>query len=36
MLGKARELMDGYNDDYDTDERVVAVLAGDDVERLAD
>jgi electron transfer flavoprotein alpha subunit len=36
MLGKARELMDGYNDDYDADERVVAVLAGDDVERLAD
>jgi len=35
MLGKARELMDGYNDDYDADARVVAVLIGDDVERHA-
>jgi len=32
MLGKARELMDGYNDDYGEDERVVAVLIGDGVE----
>jgi electron transfer flavoprotein alpha subunit len=32
MLGKARELMDGYNADYDESERVVAVLVGDDVE----
>ncbi|HET7325105.1 MAG TPA: electron transfer flavoprotein subunit alpha/FixB family protein, partial [Halococcus sp.] len=32
MLGKARELMDTYNDDYDAEERVVAVLIGDDVE----
>jgi electron transfer flavoprotein alpha subunit len=36
MLGKARELMDGYNDDYDEAERVVAVLVGDDVGRLAE
>jgi electron transfer flavoprotein alpha subunit len=36
MLGKARELMDTYNDDYATDERVVAVLIGDDVERHAE
>lgn len=36
MLGKARELMDTYNDDYDTDERVVAVLIGDDVEKHTD
>jgi electron transfer flavoprotein alpha subunit len=36
MLGKARELMDAYNDDYDTDERVVAVLIGDDVARHAE
>jgi electron transfer flavoprotein alpha subunit len=30
MLGKARRLMDTYNDDYDTDERVVGVLVGDE------
>nr|WP_240137632.1 electron transfer flavoprotein subunit alpha/FixB family protein [Salinigranum salinum] len=36
MLGKARELMDTYNDDYDEQERVVAVLIGDDVERHAE
>ncbi|WP_435332689.1 electron transfer flavoprotein subunit alpha/FixB family protein [Haloarchaeobius sp. TZWWS8] len=36
MLGKARELMDDYNDDYGEDERVVAVLIGDDVEKHAD
>ena len=36
MLGKARELMDGYNERYDADERVVAVLVGDDVRRHAD
>ncbi|AJF26417.1 electron transfer flavoprotein subunit alpha [Haloarcula sp. CBA1115] len=30
MLGKARELMDTYNEDYDEDERVVAVLIGAD------
>ncbi|WP_372909989.1 electron transfer flavoprotein subunit alpha/FixB family protein [Salinigranum sp.] len=33
MLGKARDLMDTYNDDYDESERVVAVLIGDDVEK---
>ncbi|WP_261372583.1 electron transfer flavoprotein subunit alpha/FixB family protein, partial [Haloferax volcanii] len=33
MLGKARELMDAYNDDYTTDERVVAVLIGADVSK---
>ncbi|ADE02533.1 electron transfer flavoprotein subunit alpha/FixB family protein [Haloferax volcanii] len=33
MLGKARELMDTYNDDYTTDERVVAVLIGADVSK---
>jgi electron transfer flavoprotein alpha subunit len=51
MLGKARNLMDGYNEDYDVaeqssagsqtesgdeDERVVAVLIGDDVENHVD
>ncbi|MGZ0746266.1 electron transfer flavoprotein subunit alpha/FixB family protein [Haloparvum sp. AD34] len=36
MLGKARELMDEYNEDYDADERVVAVLIGDDVAGHAD
>ncbi|MDS0222261.1 electron transfer flavoprotein subunit alpha/FixB family protein [Haloarcula sp. S1AR25-5A] len=30
MLGKARELMDAYNDEYDESERVVAVLIGAD------
>jgi electron transfer flavoprotein alpha subunit len=36
MLGKARDLMDTYNDDYDGDERVVAVLIGDDVAKHTD
>jgi electron transfer flavoprotein alpha subunit len=37
MLGKARELMDTYNDDYGTDERVVGVLVGDEeVDDLID
>ncbi|MFW5948530.1 MAG: electron transfer flavoprotein subunit alpha/FixB family protein [Halolamina sp.] len=36
MLGKAREMMDGYNDEYDAEEHVVAVLIGDDVVDLAD
>ncbi|PSP31688.1 electron transfer flavoprotein subunit alpha [Halobacteriales archaeon QH_10_67_22] len=36
MLGKARELMDEYNDQYDEDEDVVAVLIGDDVADLVD
>lgn len=31
MLGKARGLMDTYNDEYDADERVVAILIGDAV-----
>jgi len=33
MLGKARELMDQYNEDYGEAEQVVAVLVGDDVEK---
>lgn len=36
MLGKARRLMDEYNDDYSANERVVAVLIGDDVAALTD
>ncbi|WP_440990064.1 electron transfer flavoprotein subunit alpha/FixB family protein [Haloarchaeobius baliensis] len=32
MLGKARQLMDDYAEDYGGDEKVVAVLIGDDVE----
>ncbi|PSP66639.1 electron transfer flavoprotein subunit alpha [Halobacteriales archaeon QS_1_69_70] len=36
MLGKAREMMDGYNDDHDADEAVVAVLIGDGVGDLTD
>jgi len=47
LLGKARELMDGYNDEYvdgnagedgggEADERVVAMLVGDDVADHAD
>ncbi|WP_336034985.1 electron transfer flavoprotein subunit alpha/FixB family protein [Halobacterium yunchengense] len=36
MLGKARGLMDGYNDEYDREERVVGVLVGDGVADLAD
>jgi len=36
MLGKARELMDQYNDDYDESEDVIAVLIGDDVADLAE
>ena len=36
MLGKAREMMDGYNDDYDESEDVVAVLVGDGVEELTE
>jgi electron transfer flavoprotein alpha subunit len=35
MLGKARQLMDDYNDDYDADEKVVAVVIGDDAEAQA-
>ena len=36
MLGKARELMDGYNEAYDESETVVAVLVGDEVADLAE
>jgi electron transfer flavoprotein alpha subunit len=36
MLGKARDLMDEYNDNYDAEERVVAVLIGDDVSKHTD
>jgi electron transfer flavoprotein alpha subunit len=36
MLGKARSLMDGYNDEYGEDERVVGVLIGDEASDLAD
>ena len=36
MLGKARELMDEYNEAYDADERVVAVVLGDDVADIAE
>lgn len=36
MLGKARELMDGYNEQYDTDEDVVAVLIGHEITDLAE
>ncbi len=35
MLGKARELMDQYAEDYGDEEDVVAVLVGDDVADLA-
>ncbi len=33
LLGKARDLMDAYNETYDADERVVATLIGDDVSK---
>ncbi|MFA9416540.1 electron transfer flavoprotein subunit alpha/FixB family protein [Natrinema sp. HArc-T2] len=36
MLGKARELMDGFEEDYGDDEAVVAFLMGDDCEGLAE
>ncbi len=36
MLGKARELMDDYEAEYGGDERVVAVLVGDDMQELAE
>ncbi|WP_336363100.1 electron transfer flavoprotein subunit alpha/FixB family protein [Halalkalicoccus salilacus] len=36
MLGKAREMMDGYNDEYGGDERVVAVVIGDESEAIAE
>ncbi|MDX1612376.1 MAG: electron transfer flavoprotein subunit alpha/FixB family protein, partial [Candidatus Thermoplasmatota archaeon] len=34
MLGKARELMDAYNEEYDADEKVVAVVVGPDAPLL--
>ncbi len=34
MLGRARELMDGYAEEYGEEERVVAVLIGDDLGDL--
>ncbi len=36
MLGKARELMDAYNDEHNADEQVVAVVIGDSVADLAE
>ncbi len=36
MLGKASDLMDEYNEDYDAEERVVGVLIGDDVSDLTE
>jgi electron transfer flavoprotein alpha subunit len=36
MLGKARQLMDEYNDDYDTDEKVVSVVVGDNAQEQAE
>ena len=36
MLGKARELMDGYAAEFGEEENVVAVLVGDDMEGLAE
>ena len=36
MLGKARDLMDTYNDEYDADEQVVAVLIGHDLDELGE
>jgi len=36
MLGKARELMDQYNEDYDENEQVIAVLVGGEMEPLAE
>ncbi|AGB37216.1 electron transfer flavoprotein subunit alpha/FixB family protein [Natronococcus occultus] len=36
MLGKARELMDQFEEDYGSEERVVAFLMGEDCEDLAE
>ena len=36
MLGKARALMDAYNDQYNENERVVAVLVGDDASAFVE
>jgi len=34
MLGKARQMMDDYNEEYDADENVVAVVLGEDARGL--
>ena len=36
MLGEARRLMDGYNKKYSADEKVVAVVLGQDVRKLCE
>ncbi len=36
MLGKARELMNGYNDEYDENEGLVAVIIGSGIADLAE
>ncbi|WP_254822873.1 electron transfer flavoprotein subunit alpha/FixB family protein [Haloglomus halophilum] len=36
MLGKARQLMDDYNDDYDADEKVIALVVGEDIQEQAE
>ncbi len=36
ILGKARQLMDDYNEEYNEDENVVAVLIGDGIKDLAE
>lgn len=36
MLGKARSLMDDYNEKYNEEERVVAALIGDNIRELAE
>jgi electron transfer flavoprotein alpha subunit len=36
MLGEARRLMDGFNKRYSSDEKVVAVVLGDNVRKLCD
>jgi electron transfer flavoprotein alpha subunit len=36
MLGKARQLMDDYNEEYDTDEKVIAFVIGEDIQEQAE
>jgi electron transfer flavoprotein alpha subunit len=36
MLGEARRLMDGFNKRYSSDEKVVAIVLGDDVRKLCE
>jgi electron transfer flavoprotein alpha subunit len=36
MLGKARQLMDDYNDEYDADEKVIAFVIGEDIAEQAE